>query len=146
MRPSRTLIEGSLSRGLILFALPILFGNVLQTVNGSINSVWVGQFLGEASLAATSNANSVMFLLLGGVFGLSMAATILVGQNIGAGQVFEAKRVVGTSATFFAVLSSAITGGSRRCIWNRAGCRRTRASMRWSPRCARYANRFSTGR
>ena len=109
MQPSRTLIEGSLSRGLILFALPILCGNVLQTVNGSINSVWVGQYLGEASLAATSNANSVMFLLLGGVFGLSMAATILVGQNIGAGQVFEAKRVVGTSATFFAVLSVAMS-------------------------------------
>jgi putative MATE family efflux protein len=106
MQPSRTLIEGSLSRGLILFALPILFGNVLQTVNGSINSVWVGQFLGEASLAATSNANTVMFLLLGGVFGLSMAATILVGQNIGAGNLHEAKRVVGTSATFFAALST----------------------------------------
>ena len=109
MQLSRTLIEGSLSRGLVLFALPILCGNVLQTVNGSINSVWVGQYLGEASLAATSNANSVMFLLLGGVFGLSMAATILVGQNIGAGQVFEAKRVVGTSATFFAVLSVAMS-------------------------------------
>lgn len=109
MQPSRTLIEGSLSRGLILFALPILFGNVLQTVNGSINSVWVGQFLGEASLAATSNANSVMFLLLGGVFGLSMAATILVGQNIGAERIYEAKRVVGTSATFFAALSTTMS-------------------------------------
>jgi putative MATE family efflux protein len=106
MQPSRALIEGSLSRGLILFALPILFGNVLQTLNGSINSVWVGQFLGEASLAATSNANSVMFLLLGGVFGLSMAATILVGQNIGAGNLYQAKRVVGTSATFFTALSA----------------------------------------
>jgi len=89
-----------------LFALPILCGNVLQTLNGSVNSVWVGQFLGEASLAATSNANTVMFLLLGGVFGFSMAATILVGQHIGAGNLREAKRVVGTSATFFALLST----------------------------------------
>jgi MATE family, multidrug efflux pump len=105
VQPSRTLTEGSLSRGLILFALPILCGNVLQTLNGSVNSVWVGQFLGEASLAATSNANTVMFLLLGGVFGLSMAATILVGQSIGAGNLQAAKRVVGTSATFFAALS-----------------------------------------
>jgi len=109
MQASRALTEGSLSRGLFLFALPILCGNVLQTLNGSVNSVWVGQFLGEASLAATSNANTVMFLLLGGVFGLSMAATILVGQNIGAGNLQEAKRVVGTSATFFAALSAVMS-------------------------------------
>jgi putative MATE family efflux protein len=107
--PSHSLVEGSLSRGLILFALPILFGNVLQTLNGSVNSVWIGQFLGEASLAATSNANTVMFLLLGGIFGLSMAATILVGQNIGAGRLHEAKRVVGTSATFFALLAAVMS-------------------------------------
>jgi putative MATE family efflux protein len=109
MPSSGTLIEGSLSRGLFFFALPILCGNVLQTLNGSVNTVWVGQFLGEASLAATSNANSVMFLLLGGVFGFSMAATILVGQHIGAGNLREAKRVVGTSATFFALLSMAMS-------------------------------------
>ncbi len=41
-----------------------------------------------------------------------MAATILVGQRIGAGELLEAKRVVGTSATFFAVISvvMAVTG------------------------------------
>jgi putative MATE family efflux protein len=89
--------------------LPILCGNVLQTLNGSVNAVWVGQFLGEASLAATSNANTVMFLLLGGVFGFSMAATILVGQHIGAGNLREAKRVVGTSATFFLLLSTVMS-------------------------------------
>ena len=50
--------------------MPILIGNVLQSVNGSVNSIWVGNFLGEAALSATSNANAVMFLLLGAVFGL----------------------------------------------------------------------------
>jgi putative MATE family efflux protein len=109
VQASRSLLEGSLSRGLLLFALPILCGNVLQTLNGSVNTVWIGQFLGEASLAATANANNVMFLLLGGVFGFSMAATILVGQYIGAGELREAKRVVGTSATFFALLSSVMS-------------------------------------
>jgi putative MATE family efflux protein len=108
MANSRALVEGSLSRGLILFTLPILCGNVLQTVNGSVNSVWIGQYLGEAALAASYNANTVMFLLLGGVFGLSMAATILVGQNIGADRLYEAKRVVGTSATFFAAVSALV--------------------------------------
>jgi len=109
MHRRRSLTEGSISRGLLLFTLPILFGNVLQTLNGSVNSIWVGRFLGEAALTATANANIVMFLLLGGVFGLSMAATILVGQYIGAGNVPEAKRVVGTSTTFFFALSFALS-------------------------------------
>ena len=108
MRP-RSLTQGSISRGLLLFALPILLGNVLQSLNGSVNSIWVGRFLGEAALTATANANTVMFLLLGGVFGLSMAATILVGQYIGAGNLAQAKRVVGTSTTFFFVMSFALS-------------------------------------
>src|SRR5215213_6240835 len=109
MLRSRSLTEGSISRGLLLFTLPILFGNILQSLNGTVNSIWVGRYLGEAALSATANSNTVMFLLLGGVFGLSMAATILVGQYIGARNMPEAKRVVGTSTTFFFVLSVAIS-------------------------------------
>ena len=100
-----SLIEGSINRGLLLFALPIIYGNVLQTLNASVNAFWVGRFLGEAALTATSNANSLLFLLLGGVFGLSMASTILVGVYLGGKRLDDAKRVVGTSATFFAALS-----------------------------------------
>ena len=100
-----SLTEGSISRGLVLFALPILYGNVLQSLNASVNAFWVGHFLGEAALTATSNANSVLFLILGGVFGLSMASTILVGVYLGGKRLDDAKRVVGTSATFFALLS-----------------------------------------
>ncbi len=100
-----SLIEGSISRGLLLFALPILYGNVLQSLNASVNAFWVGHYLGEAALTATSSANSVLFLLLGGVFGLSMASTILIGIDLGARRMDAAKRVVGTSALFFALLS-----------------------------------------
>ncbi len=50
--------RGSIGKGLLLFALPILYGNVLQTLNASVNSIWVGRFLGEAALTATSNANT----------------------------------------------------------------------------------------
>ncbi len=102
-RPSLT--EGSIGKGLLLFALPILYGNVLQTLNASVNSIWVGRFLGEAALTATSNANTLLFLLLGGVFGLSMASSILVGVYLGGKRLDDAKRVVGNSATFFFVLS-----------------------------------------
>jgi putative MATE family efflux protein len=105
VRPQFSLTEGSIPRALMLFSLPILYGNVLQSVNGSVNSIWVGKFLGEAALAATGNSNMVMFLLFAVIFGFSMAATIMVAQCVGAGNVAEAKRVVGSSAIFFLALS-----------------------------------------
>jgi putative MATE family efflux protein len=127
MQRPRSLTEGSISRGLFQFALPILFSNVLQSLNGSVNSIWVGRYLGEAALTATSNANTVMFLLIGAAFGIAMAATVLVGQCIGAKDMREAKRVVGTSATFFFLISvvMAIAG------W--IGCEPLLTAMRTPP-------------
>jgi len=104
----RSLTEGSIRIGLFRFALPILFANILQSLNASVNSIWVGRFLGEAALTATSNANTVMFLLIGAAFGVALAATILIGQSIGANDSAGTKRVVGTSATFFAAISVAM--------------------------------------
>jgi putative MATE family efflux protein len=103
--PKFSLTEGSIPRALFAFSLPILFGNVLQSVNGSVNSIWVGKYLGEAALAAVGNSNVVMFLLFGVMFGFSMASTIMVAQCVGAKNIAEAKRVVGTSAVFFQGLS-----------------------------------------
>src|SRR3989475_10344244 len=108
MNAPRTLTEGSITGTLFRFALPILFANVLQSLNGSVNSIWVGRFLGEGALTATSNANTVMFLLIGAAFGIAMAATILVGQRIGANDIRAAKRTVRTSARFFAILAVGI--------------------------------------
>ncbi|MDE2137414.1 MAG: MATE family efflux transporter [Gammaproteobacteria bacterium] len=104
----RSLTEGAIPLALFRFALPILYANVLQSLNGSVNSVWVGRFLGEAALTATSNANVVMFLLIGAAFGVALAATILVGQSIGANDIPGTKRIVGTSATFFTGISVAM--------------------------------------
>ena len=101
-RPAtRDLTQGPIGRTLLVFALPILAGNVLQSLNGSINAIWVGRFLGEEALAATANANNVMFFLLGAVFGVGMAATILVGQAMGRHDEAGAKRVIGTATSFF---------------------------------------------
>ncbi|AFC30168.1 multi anti extrusion protein MatE [Paenibacillus mucilaginosus 3016] len=109
MPAKANLTEGPIGRNLLLFALPVLMGNVLQSLNGTINSIWVGNYLGESAFAATSNANNIMFFLLSLVFGIGMASTILIGQSVGAGDEAKAKRVVGTSALFFTSLSIVIT-------------------------------------
>ncbi|WP_244624574.1 MATE family efflux transporter [Sphingomonas sp. So64.6b] len=93
----RDLTTGPIRRTLLLFALPTLASNILQTLNGAINSVWVGRFLGEGALAATSNANIIMFLTFGAVFGFGMAATILVGQSVGRRDIEGARRAFGSA-------------------------------------------------
>ncbi|MDH7971196.1 MATE family efflux transporter [Sphingomonas sp. AR_OL41] len=93
----RDLTVGPIGTTLLTFALPTLASNILQSLNGSINSIWVGRFLGEGALAATSNANIIMFLMFSAVFGFGMAATILVGQSIGRRDIEAARRAFGSA-------------------------------------------------
>ncbi len=101
----RDLTTGPIAKSLLWFALPLLASNALQSLNASINAVWVGRYLGERALTGASNANIVLFLLLGAVFGIGMASSILIGQAMGARQMSQVKKVVGTSAAFFAIAS-----------------------------------------
>jgi putative MATE family efflux protein len=91
------LTQGPLGRTLLIFALPQLIGNLLQSLNGSINAVWVGQLLGDTALAATASANILMFLLFALIFGFGMAATVRIGQAWGGHEVIAARRVMGTA-------------------------------------------------
>lgn len=102
------LTRGPIGKTLFWFSLPVLGSNVLQSLNASINAMWIGHYLGESALTAASNANILLFFLLGVVFGISMANTILIGQSIGAKNPELTRRIVGTSATFFVLLSTAV--------------------------------------
>jgi putative MATE family efflux protein len=93
----RDLTVGPIGPTLLAFALPTLASNILQSLNGSINSIWVGRFLGEGALAATSNANIIMFLMFSAVFGFGMAATILIGQSVGRHDIEAARRAFGSA-------------------------------------------------
>ncbi|MEH3047593.1 MATE family efflux transporter [Sphingomonas adhaesiva] len=107
-RGQRDLTVGPIGPTLLAFALPTLGSNILQSLNGSINTIWVGRFLGEDALAATSNANIIMFLMFGMVFGFGMAATILVGQSWGRHDHDGAKRAFG-SAIGLVLIGSVLT-------------------------------------
>src|SRR5436305_8689618 len=104
----RDLTIGPIGKTLLGFALPTLFSSIIQSLNGSINAIWVGRFLGENALASTSNANLVMFLLMAFVFGFGMAATILIGQAFGRRDVDGARRVLGTALGAFLLIAAAI--------------------------------------
>ncbi len=104
-RPAASLVEGPIARTLVAFSVPILASNVLQSLNASINAAWIGHLLGTRALTASANANAILFFLLSISFGLTLAATILIGQSTGARDLVLTKRVMGTSCVFFGVLS-----------------------------------------
>ncbi len=91
------LIGGPIGPTLLMFALPTMGSNILHSLNSSVNAVWVGRFLGEGALAATSNANIIMFLMFSAVFGFCMAASVLIGHAIGRGDVDSARRAFGSA-------------------------------------------------
>jgi Na+-driven multidrug efflux pump len=99
------LTRGPISSTLLKFALPTLASSIIQSLNGTINAICVGRLIGEDALAATSNANMVMFLLTAFVFGFGMASTILIGQAWGRKDVDGARRVFGTAAGTFLLLT-----------------------------------------
>lgn len=110
---TRPELKGDLTRGPILktllaFTLPTLLSNVLQSVNGTANAIWVGKLIGEDALAATANANIVMFLVFSAAFGFGMAGTVRIGQRYGAGDIEGARRAFGTVLTLCAALGTAV--------------------------------------
>jgi putative MATE family efflux protein len=105
------LTQGPIARTLLVFSLPVLGTSVLQSLNGSINTIWVGRLLGPEALTATINATIILLFLLGVMFGVGMASTILVGQAIGAKDLKRAKQAVGTGASFFVLASIALAIG-----------------------------------
>lgn len=105
------LTQGPILRTMLMFSIPMLLSNVLQTLNGSINTIWVGRLLGESALAATANANIVMFLVLAATIGLGMATAVRVGQHFGARDIDAVRRSFGTGlglCAFLAVVASAL--------------------------------------
>ena len=102
------LTQGHIGQTLLKFALPTLVSSILQSLNGTVNAIWIGRFLGEDALAATSNANMIMFLLMAFVFGFGMASTVLIGQAFGKRDIDGARRVIGTAIGSFMFIAAAI--------------------------------------
>ena len=100
----RDLTVGPVGKTLFLFALPSLGVNILQSINNSVNAVWIGKYLGEEALAATANAGLLIFLMFSTLFGFSIATTILIGQNMGRGNIENVRRIIGTAIGVFSIV------------------------------------------
>lgn len=70
----RDLTTGSISKKLLLFALPLMLGNLLQQFYNLADTWVVGKFLGADPLAAVGSAYTLMVFLTSILLGLCMAA------------------------------------------------------------------------
>ena len=83
----------------LIFLLPLMLANILQSLSGTINNIFIGQLIGVEALAAASVFFPILFFLMSFVIGLSSGSTVLVGQAWGAHNVDKVKQVAGTTIT-----------------------------------------------
>ena len=81
----------------LVFLIPLLFSNVLQSASQTISSIYLGRLLGVHALAAVSSIFPVIFLLISFMIGLASGSTVLIGQAYGAQQIHTMKKIAGTS-------------------------------------------------
>lgn len=77
------LTEGSISKKLILFALPLMAGNLLQQFYNIVDTIVVGKYLGQDALAAVGSAYTIMILLTSVIIGLCMGSSVYFSMRFG---------------------------------------------------------------
>ena len=88
---------------IVLFAIPMLIGNVAQQLYNTVDSIVVGKYVGDNALAAVGSATPILNLLLVLFIGISVGASIMVSQYYGANKREELSKAIGTSITLTAV-------------------------------------------
>lgn len=83
----------------LVFLVPLMLSNILQSLSGTINSIFIGQLLGVDALAAVSTFFPIMILLISFIVGLASGSTVLIGQAFGAKNIEKVKQVAGTTFT-----------------------------------------------
>ncbi len=105
----RDLTEGSISRTLLVFSIPLMLANLLQIVYNMVDMAIVGRCVGSVAQAAVINGGDIVTFATAFFLGFSSAGQVIIAQYIGKGNRKMAGRTVGTMITFMTLLSIGIT-------------------------------------
>ncbi len=83
---STDMTKGNILRHLIRFSVPLILGNLFQLSYNMVDTIVIGRFAGSTALAAVGTCDQVMNLLILGVSGLCIGASVLMGIFYGAGK------------------------------------------------------------
>lgn len=92
--------EGSISKNIIKFAVPLFLGNLFQQLYNTADSLIVSNKLGAIALGSVSATAMLIFLLIGFFQGLSLGAGVLISQFFGAEDVRNMRRAIHTNLIF----------------------------------------------
>ena len=101
--------QGSIMKLVLLFALPICVGNVLQQLYGTVDTLVIGNFCGSVSLAAVGTSSQPVEILLCVFLGLGTGVSILVSQFTGSGDMESLKEIGATAISFLFLCSIPLT-------------------------------------
>lgn len=110
MKQTESFIEGPILGPLLRFTFPILLALLLQAMYGAVDLMVVGRFGQPADVSAVSTGSQVMHTVTALITGLSMGATVLLGQKLGEGKSEEGGKVLGSAIALFAAVALALTG------------------------------------
>lgn len=104
--------KGSIMQNVILFAIPIVLGNILQQLYTTVDTLIVGHYCGDKALAAVGTSSQPVEVLLCVFLGIGTGASILVSQRIGAGDGKRVKDIAaaGTSLVYMSGIPIAVLG------------------------------------
>ncbi|MBO6240890.1 MAG: MATE family efflux transporter [Butyrivibrio sp.] len=94
---------------ILKFTVPMLMGNVVQQLYSTVDSIVVGRYVGDNALAAVGSAAPIFNLLLVLFIGISMGATIMVAQYLGARDRKSLSWTIGNCFTLILIASIAMT-------------------------------------
>ena len=94
--------EGSPWKKIVFFTLPMLLGNIAQQLYNTVDSVVVGNYVGDNALAAVGSAGPILNLLLVLFVGISVGAGIIVSQYFGAKEREKLSVTIGNCITLTA--------------------------------------------
>nr|WP_321408716.1 MATE family efflux transporter [uncultured Carboxylicivirga sp.] len=105
----KDLTVGNEAKLIFRFALPMVFGNLLQQMYHFVDSVIVGRFIGKEALAALGASSPIFYALIAFIIGIGSGATIVISQYFGAKELDKVKRAIDTIFIFLFWASIVIT-------------------------------------
>lgn len=100
-------IQGNTKRCLLAMAIPMVVAMFLNMAYSLIDSIWIGNLLGETAYAALTNSTPIILILNSIAMGATNGVSILISQTIGAKQKEKTECVV-TTSLIIAILFSII--------------------------------------
>ena len=101
--------QGSITRHLIMFALPLLAGNIFQQLYNTVDTWVVGNYVSNEAFSAVGSVGPAINMLIGLLIGFASGASVVISQHYGAKQYDKVHTAVHTTIVMTLVLAALFT-------------------------------------